>query len=380
MRPRPATASAWLGSRAVYGLGPVPASGRVEAAGAPDDGVARVRGAPQVGDRDVELGEHRAQQRQRQPGDVARVAVDAVDEPAAEPVEGERAGHPQRLAGGDVGVRSRRRSGCRTAPTSRPATATRRSARGWCRQLHQAVPGVQQPRPAAHPLPHGRPRRRRRPACRRPRRRARAPSRSRAPGWSDGARSPRQRQPVGHGLRLVLGEDQRELVGGPVTASSSTPLTTHLGVERRLPAAAPVGRARPRPGRAARAAVSAARRWRARRREPGRRRRSDHAASGTPTPTAGAAGAASGPGAAWPRRRRRAPRARRRRARRGPRAAAVGVGWARRRSQRDVPVLLRRPARPLGAQHPQRAHHLQPGRATARSRRRCSRARRRGRG
>ena len=41
--------------------------------------------------------------RQAQADHIGRVAVDTVDEPAAQPVEGERTGHPQRLAAGEVG-------------------------------------------------------------------------------------------------------------------------------------------------------------------------------------------------------------------------------------------------------------------------------------
>jgi len=60
---------------------------------------------PQAGGRDdghAELAEQVAQQRQRQPDDVARVAVDAVDEGRRATVEGEGPGDVQRLAGRDV--------------------------------------------------------------------------------------------------------------------------------------------------------------------------------------------------------------------------------------------------------------------------------------
>ena len=133
--------------------------------------------APQTRPRVAELSQEVPEQRQAEPHHVVVVALDAGDEGAAEAVDGERAGHVQRLAGGDVVVdlvvgqvgevdhRGRRRG---------------RDAVGG--RVVQRVPGVQHARPPAHrppPRPGGRRRRR---ACRAPRRRARAPSRSRAPG------------------------------------------------------------------------------------------------------------------------------------------------------------------------------------------------------
>ena len=55
-------------------------------------------------------------QRQADPDHVRRVAVDALDEPAAEPVEGERAGHGQRFAGREVGLQLGRVRAGRTGP------------------------------------------------------------------------------------------------------------------------------------------------------------------------------------------------------------------------------------------------------------------------
>jgi putative flippase GtrA len=51
----------------------------------------------------TELVEHEPQQRDADADDVVLVAGDAADEGAADPVEGEGAGHVQRLTGGDVG-------------------------------------------------------------------------------------------------------------------------------------------------------------------------------------------------------------------------------------------------------------------------------------
>ena len=53
---------------------------------------------------DPDVDEQLAQQRQRDPDDVVVVTLQTGDERAAEPVDGEGSGHPQRLARGDVGV------------------------------------------------------------------------------------------------------------------------------------------------------------------------------------------------------------------------------------------------------------------------------------
>lgn len=62
------------------------------------------RRGPQVGDRHPDLTEQCAGERQRDADDRGRITVDALDEPAAEPVEGERTGDSQRLAGGQIGL------------------------------------------------------------------------------------------------------------------------------------------------------------------------------------------------------------------------------------------------------------------------------------
>ena len=59
---------------------------------------------PKVGDPDAELGEQSAKQGQRQADDGAVVALDPLHERPAPPVDRERAGDAQRLAGRDVGV------------------------------------------------------------------------------------------------------------------------------------------------------------------------------------------------------------------------------------------------------------------------------------
>src|SRR5699024_9353733 len=59
---------------------------------------------PQLGDGDTDALEQGAGQRQADPDHRGRITVDPVDEPAAEPVEGEGAGHPQRLAGRQIGL------------------------------------------------------------------------------------------------------------------------------------------------------------------------------------------------------------------------------------------------------------------------------------
>ena len=137
---------------------------------------------PEVGDRDADLGEQPAQDGQGQADDVGRVAVDAVDEPAAEAVDGERAGDPQRLAGGDVGVDlgvGRRR---RSARSWRPRRSPRWSPRRTQCPVSRTPSRPRIARQRAVP-------RRRRPACRARCRRGRAPSRSRAPRPQGSARS-----------------------------------------------------------------------------------------------------------------------------------------------------------------------------------------------
>src|SRR3954454_18167013 len=64
---------------------------------------------PQVGEHQPPLGQLRAQRGQRQADDGRRVAVHPPDERRAEPVEGEGAGHGERLAGGEVGLELLRR-------------------------------------------------------------------------------------------------------------------------------------------------------------------------------------------------------------------------------------------------------------------------------
>ena len=107
------------------------------------------RSGPQLGPRVTELGHQPPEQRQADADHVVVVALDAGDERAAEPVDRERAGHVQRLAGRDVGRRSRRRTRRRSGPWSRrsrpPTLAGGRVA--------QAVTGVQHAGAAAHRLP-----------------------------------------------------------------------------------------------------------------------------------------------------------------------------------------------------------------------------------
>ena len=143
----------------------------------------RPGGAAQVVPGDAELAHQLAQQGERDADDVARVALDARDVRPAQAVEGEGPGHPQRLAGGDVGVDlgvvevgEVHRRGCRAAHHAAGAAGV------GVAQVDQPVAGVQHAGAAPHPSPARRPPRRRRPACRAPRRRARAPSRTRARG------------------------------------------------------------------------------------------------------------------------------------------------------------------------------------------------------
>src|SRR5262245_35944197 len=59
--------------------------------------------APQGGDAETELVQQPAQQRQADPDHRSMVAVDALHEPAAQAIDGERAGDVEWLAGGDIG-------------------------------------------------------------------------------------------------------------------------------------------------------------------------------------------------------------------------------------------------------------------------------------
>ena len=95
-----------------------------------------VRGAKTVPG-EPDLGQQLAQQGQAEPDDVAGVPLDAGDERAAQPVEGEGAGHPQRLAGPDVvldlGVVSRAK--CTVVDAVAPSAwrRSRRSRHHACR-------------------------------------------------------------------------------------------------------------------------------------------------------------------------------------------------------------------------------------------------------
>ena len=200
---------------------------------------------------------------QRDADDVARVALDARDERAAQAVEGERAGHPQRLAGGDVGldlgVVERRRSAPWWRPSRRASPPVPPASR---REVDEPVAGVQDAGAAAHPLPARHAPRRRRPACRAPRRRARAPSRSpstRMP-WA-GRRPPRRRvvdlERGRHGLGLGPGEQQGD-VGRLERRSGDVLAPPPRRRPRRPPRPARAGR----PGRAQGAASGPARRRR----------------------------------------------------------------------------------------------------------------------
>src|SRR3954451_13885691 len=67
-------------------------------------GAGRRSAPPQVGERQSPLRQLGAQRRQREPDDGRRVALHPADERRPEPVEGEGAGHGERLAGGEVGL------------------------------------------------------------------------------------------------------------------------------------------------------------------------------------------------------------------------------------------------------------------------------------
>jgi fucose permease len=54
----------------------------------------RTVGAPQVRDGDTEFAQQVPEQREGQPDDRTRIAIDALDERAAQPIDRERAGHP----------------------------------------------------------------------------------------------------------------------------------------------------------------------------------------------------------------------------------------------------------------------------------------------
>ena len=117
----------------------------------------------QVAPRHAQLDEL-TQQRQREADDVARVALDPLDVRSAQPVEGERPGHPQRLARGDVGRRPRRRRAwpkCTVVEAVAPSVPPVPPDLGGA-GVDDPVAGVQDTGPAAHLAPAGpRPRRRR---------------------------------------------------------------------------------------------------------------------------------------------------------------------------------------------------------------------------
>src|SRR5690606_10395195 len=106
--------------------------------------------APKPRDGHPDLGEQAAQQGQRDADHVAVVAVDAVHEPAAEAVEGEGPGDPQRLparhVGGDLLV-------VRGAEPHEGGGDVGGAAAG--RDVDDAVPGEQPPGPPPHHPPPG---------------------------------------------------------------------------------------------------------------------------------------------------------------------------------------------------------------------------------
>ena len=103
-----------------------------------------------MGTLEPDVDQHRPQQRERQAEDCARVTVDAVDEPAAEPVEGEATRYAQRLSccyvRFDFGVRWRAEphfGGCQLAPVAAVIAG----------HQHKCVSGVQDAVASAHGLP-----------------------------------------------------------------------------------------------------------------------------------------------------------------------------------------------------------------------------------
>ncbi len=110
----------------------------------------RAAGGPQLRHEHPEPAQQLAQQREAQPDDGVMVALEPRDERPADPVDGERTGHRERLPGrhvrvdlgvGQVGEVHQRRGG-------RPGGAGRAVA-----GVHQPVAGVQHAGPPAHPTP-----------------------------------------------------------------------------------------------------------------------------------------------------------------------------------------------------------------------------------
>src|SRR5450756_491424 len=112
--------------------------------------------SPQVHDREADLGEEVAQQREAEADDAVRVSLHTADERAAEPVDRETAGDGERFAGPDVGldlgirqvreVHDRRRGGAER----RAGSALDRLA-----AVHDPVARVQSPAAPTHHLPTG---------------------------------------------------------------------------------------------------------------------------------------------------------------------------------------------------------------------------------
>ena len=72
---------------------------------------------PKIGDRQPDAAEQPAGQREADADHVGRVAVDPVDEPAAQSVEREATGHRERLAARQVGVQVAIAAGSRNSPS-----------------------------------------------------------------------------------------------------------------------------------------------------------------------------------------------------------------------------------------------------------------------
>ena len=162
-------------------------------------------GAPQVGDGHPDPAEQVAGQRQRDAQHVGRVAVDTVDEPAAEAVDGQRTGDARAVRR----WRCRRRVPHRSAGPSGPPSTGFRGAASSRPPTHppDGMAGDQHAVPAGH-LPPARPGlvgvRRFALAVRR---RSAASSRSRRRRRRRGdVGQVARRQPLDHGIGLRLGE------------------------------------------------------------------------------------------------------------------------------------------------------------------------------
>ena len=193
---------------------------------------ARRRGLarPELGDRQPPRASSLPHQRQAEADHVGRIALDAVDEPAAETVEGEGAGDPQRFAAGQVcrQVVSVRRAemDCGAAGSTRGGRRRRRAAgsrSGRCTAARTvaSTATAAAPRRRIAGLPRSAP--------------STVQHRIAADHHAVRARCPRSRT-LGDGSALASGQRGDDLArawpSGPcaaMTASSSTPETTTSG-------------------------------------------------------------------------------------------------------------------------------------------------------